>query len=170
MSSLDIILGEGSPEIEINGTRYTLKPLRLFDFGKFRGWVKQKRLTVFMKSAKEADLPLAQFTDVVDRILSARPKVNFESAVGEEVQVEDTVIEEMGTEDGMHRLVYLSVKKSHPDLEPEELDLGFEEIQKLTTIVGIITGLPMGEDGEDVDLEDLKENSENPPKEEVSND
>lgn len=148
---LEVILGEGpNPKVEIDGETFNLAPLRLSDFGEFRDWVKEKRLTTFFKAAKKAGLSRDQFNENVQDILGVTPDVDAENE-----EVDDDVIAQMGTEEGMEHLVYLSIKRNHPEVEKADLDLGFDDLEKLTTVIGEISGLPSVE--EEID-------EENPPK------
>ncbi len=146
---LEVITGEGpKPEIEIDEEKYTLSPLRIEDFGKFRDWVKKKRLSVFMEAANEAGMDTDQFNDNIQDILNMTPDAETES---------DPILEEMGTEEGMVHLIYLSIKREHPEVEKSDLDLNFSDLMKLTSVIGEISGLPQGENP----LEGMEEVAEN---------
>jgi hypothetical protein len=151
---LEVVLGEEVPKIEIDGNTYTLKPLRLQEIGQFRDWVKERRLSTFMRAAKDAGLDPKQFTESISEILGARPEAQEDE--NGDVTVSDDVIEQMGTEEGMQHLLFLSIRRSHPDFTIDDLDLGFQDMEKLISIVGEISGLNMSEDEES--------DSGNPPK------
>ncbi len=155
---IESVLGEGpNPKVELDGEEYNLAPLRLADFGEFRDWVKEKRLTIFFKAAKNAGIGKEQFNTNVQDILGVTPDVDEEEDV-----VDDDVLEQMGTEEGMEHLVYLSIRRNHPEVEKSDLDLGFEDLEQLTTVISEISGLPNPEEEET--------DSGNPPKIEELND
>ena len=155
---LEVVVGEGpNPKVEIDGESYNLAPLRLSDFGEFRDWVKEKRLTIFMRAAKKVGMDIGQIQDNIQNILGVTPNVDEENQ-----EVSDDVIAQMSTEEGMEHLVWLSIRRNHPEVEKDDLNLDFSDLEELTAIIGEISGLPAVEQEED--------NSGNPPEapEEIS--
>jgi transcriptional regulator NrdR family protein len=145
MSDLEVVLGQGKPKIQIGEDTYLVSPLRLQDFGEFREWVKEKRLGTFMRAAKKMDLDADAFDRAIQKILSVTPVVEGE---GDNATVSDDVIAQMGTEEGMEYLVYLSIRRNHPDIELDDLDLDFGDLEKLTSIIAEISGLPTPDESE----------------------
>lgn len=59
-------------------------------------------------------------------------------------------------------LFFINIRRNHPEVEKSDLDLGFEDLEQLTTVISEISGLPNPEEEET--------DSGNPPKIEELND
>lgn len=153
---LEVVIGEGpNPKVEVESPdggveEYRLAPLRLTDFGEFRDWVKEKRLKIFMRAAKAVGMDIGEIRDNIQSILGVTPNVDTENE-----EVSDDVIAQMSTEEGMEHLVWLSIRRNHPEVEKDDLALNFSDLEELTAIIAEISGLPA------VDQEDDKPG--NPP-------
>jgi len=131
---LDVILGTDAVTVKLNGKEYSATPLTLDDFGRFRSWVKRQRLETFMAAPGSGKLSPSQFGAVVTGVLSAGPTSDGES-------VSDDVLAEMGTEEGQQYLLFLSLKKRHPELKMSDLELSFSDMTNLIQVVSRISGL-----------------------------
>lgn len=139
---LEKIVTDGpKPKVEIDGETLTFSPLTLHDFGEFRDWVKEKRLATFLRAADKAGMDQSDFRNGIQDILGVTPEVNEENG-----EIDDDVIAQMGTEVGMEHLIFLSVKKEHPEIEKEDLGLSFQDLEQLTEIISEISGLPTQEE------------------------
>ena len=140
---LDVVLGDGTVEVEIGGRKYKASPLRVGDFSKFRAWVKDKRLTSFLKAAETAKLDPDSISKTADKLLSSVPEVK-EGKDGE-VEVSDSILDEMRTEEGMLHLIFLSIKRLNPHVKEEDLDMTFDELIKVNRVIGSLTGAGLPE-------------------------
>jgi len=143
---VDVVLGKGGAFVTIHGNRYDLSPLKLDDFAEFRSYVKKERLAIVFEAARESGVSLSDMASVIEGIASAAPKDSGKKDEEGNPVVEDAVIEAMSTESGLQYLIYLSIRKKHPEITTADLDLGYKDLSELSTILSIITGLPTGEE------------------------
>jgi len=152
MADLDVVMGEGGISVKIGDKTFKASPLKIGDFAKFRAWVREQKLSVFMKSASEIGLDPKIFSAGIDRILSPTRAVTRDEATGEMV-ADDPVINEMFTEGGLAYLLWLSIKKKHPKVKLEDIAVGFDDMVKLVELVTRLSGLALPEGGEEADAE-----------------
>jgi len=140
MAELDQVVGATKIELNIGGKTYTASPLTIGDFGEFRSWVKREKLSLFLKASKDAGLDSKERSEQIDRIMNLRPQV-------EDGDVTDIVLEEMGTEQGMMYILYLAIRKNHPEVKPEDLDVSLGELASLVDVIGQITSSGLNLEG-----------------------
>ena len=148
MAGLEVVFGKGGITVTIEGKEYKASPLRVKDFAAFRAWIRDSKLESFMRAAKMAELDGESFSKGIDSILSTPMRVGRDEKTGQ-VIADDPVLSEMFTEAGLSYLLWLSIKKKHPKVELDIIDIGYEELVKLVEVVTKLTGLevPKEEEG-----------------------
>lgn len=152
--SLDVILGTEKVEIVLGGVTYEASRLKLGDFAEFRAWAGQKKLASFMKAASESGLDPALFSKTVETLLDGggtkiRRSDDGQPVLGPDGQViveSDPVVNAMGTEEGMRKILTLSIRHKHPDFDSALLaDLDIDELGKVADVITRIS-TPSGVD------------------------
>lgn len=154
---LDVILGTEMVEVVLDGVKYEASRLTLGDFADFRAWAKQQKLAAFLAAASTTNLAPDLFSKVVEDLLDSGAKLkrgsDGEALTDKEglVIVEnDPVINAMGTEEGMRKILALSISHKHPDFDDGLLsDLNIEDLAKLADV---ITHISMPKGGADPNL------------------
>ena len=136
--TLEVIMGEESIEVIIDDIRYSIGALTIDDFALFRSWVKKSRLAIFMEAAKEAKLPPRQFGEGIAQILS----------VSSDEDGGDPVLSEMSTEEGMRYLLWLGIRKNHPEFLMSDFRIQFHDIIQLSKVFARISGFTLPEDAQ----------------------
>lgn len=164
MSNIEVVLGKGSARIEVDGNTYRLSRIELNELAEFRTWLQENKLETFMRSAKSAGLSQELFTSTVEKILNSGNEITklpegstegpdtFRDTDGTLYRVFDPVQKALASESGMVHLIWLSVRKNHPDVEKDELAFDFDDLQKISSVIAAISGL--GEDDEEDSEED----------------
>lgn len=141
---VDDVLGNQEIKVTIGGKEYVASTLTIGDFKAFRQRVKRDSLSLLLESGKEAGLGGKELTDAIKSVLTSGPDVVLDKD-GKVESVKDPAIDAMGTEDGMLYILYLSIKKKHPDVKLEDLDISLGELVQLTDVIAQISAAGMPE-------------------------
>ena len=149
MAGLEVVFGAGGITVEFGGKKYQASPLKLADFAEFRAWIRDEKLTSFMRAAKKAVLSPKQFSAGVDAIADAPMKIGRDEEGN--LTADDPMALEMTTETGLRYLLWRSLLHKHPKVRLEDIDLEYAEIAQVIEVVTKLTGLsiPVEEDDED---------------------
>jgi hypothetical protein len=129
MAEADQIFGLETIPIKLGEKEFTGSPLTAADLGEFRSWIKKRRIALVLEAyAGRID----QATGLVERILKDSPKVSRENG---RAMIEDSVLDEVATEDGMRYILWLSLRKAHKDLKLESLNLPVPVLREATTLI-----------------------------------
>jgi len=127
---LEVIMGDDRIEVKLDDRSYTVAPLDVNDFSEFRSWVKKRRMSMFVEVARDTTLPPKMFAAGIERILSA--------AADEDGG--DPVLSDMSTEEGLRYLLWLGIRKEHPDVKLEDFRIRFPDVAPLIQVFARISG------------------------------
>lgn len=161
---LEEILGKEKFVANVGGRKLTLGPLRASELAEFRAWVKEQKIHLLLRIADKVNPAI--LNEQIDRIFSMQSTVELDDN-GKVLSVDDPILSEITTENGLRYILFLAARRHHPHLAFKDVDFALNEMAELTVLLPRLIGLGDEEEEEGKEEERPTEAKEEEKEEEA---